>query len=487
MLTYSFIRISSKPQERGSGIERQRALCNAIAERHGWTISELPLAIGQSAYKGRHLHAANALGQFIARVEAGEIRTPCRLLVESCDRLSRLHPEDGLALFTKLARLGVVIHAGTVGQDFTRDSWTTGGAFVLLAELQRAHSESKHRAERRAGRYKADAGKAWIGLRPRWIDAKGKLIPRFVEPIREMFRRAASGESVDAILKDFRRRGVPCFSRNGLWSAQVASHSLFNSQCVLGVQHRKIGDLPDAWPAVVDVDTYWSAKAAVTARKPKRGGYKGDKTANLFTGVIFMEDGKPLALTQWKRRTVLRPLGVDYATFEHILLEYLRGVKLPQSGPDAGRVSAIEGELTSITERVAEVQRQIANLSAGLSAVALAGLEPLLTRRAELESERDRLRLMPGNADPRSLLEAAGADRDRLKTAVLQSIGNIVVVRQRIDRWTSDVAAIVTFRSGYEQIIEYRTSLRRGEASVSFVSRNSSVDFPSEIFKMRKI
>ena len=57
-----YVRISSDPEGQRAGVERQRAECEALAERHGWEIVAVYEDNDVSAYSGRQYRGASADG-----------------------------------------------------------------------------------------------------------------------------------------------------------------------------------------------------------------------------------------------------------------------------------------------------------------------------------------------------------------------------------------------------------------------------------------
>ena len=81
-------RFSSKKQDRGSSLERQRENTSALCKREGWTIIATFEDAGASAWKGDHL-SAGELGKLRKRIDAGLVERGTYIVVENLDRLSR--------------------------------------------------------------------------------------------------------------------------------------------------------------------------------------------------------------------------------------------------------------------------------------------------------------------------------------------------------------------------------------------------------------
>src|SRR6516225_6644612 len=83
----AYVRFSSDEQADGDSIQRQTANVTRYAERYGFSIEQILLDEGRSAYKGEHL-SIGELGKFLRAAEKGTFRGYA-FLVEEQDRLSR--------------------------------------------------------------------------------------------------------------------------------------------------------------------------------------------------------------------------------------------------------------------------------------------------------------------------------------------------------------------------------------------------------------
>src|SRR5687768_7149530 len=84
---WSYLRFSSKPQERGQSIERQTQLAQRYADEHRLKLDTRTFSdLGVSAFRQKNLQAGSALHAFVAAVESGKIKKPSVLLIEQLDR-----------------------------------------------------------------------------------------------------------------------------------------------------------------------------------------------------------------------------------------------------------------------------------------------------------------------------------------------------------------------------------------------------------------
>src|SRR4051794_6323398 len=88
MQAFSFIRWSRAEQGAGDTLRRQLKLTEALCQRRGWTLTELPPLEGKSAFKGEQ-RATGPLAEFLQMVKDRKVKKGSVLVVESLDRLSR--------------------------------------------------------------------------------------------------------------------------------------------------------------------------------------------------------------------------------------------------------------------------------------------------------------------------------------------------------------------------------------------------------------
>jgi DNA invertase Pin-like site-specific DNA recombinase len=149
MKAYSYIRWSSDAQTAGDSLKRQLEATRRICQQHNWYLDEsLKPAQGESAYKGGNLERGS-LAEFLSGVNTGKILTPCVLVVEQLDRLTRTRLRDARKLFDGLLEKGVRIctaHNGKVYDDSSLDN--PMDLFMSLMELKAAHEYSANLGRR---------------------------------------------------------------------------------------------------------------------------------------------------------------------------------------------------------------------------------------------------------------------------------------------------------------------------------------------------
>lgn len=310
MQAYVYYRFSSKKQEKGVSKERQIADCTALAERKGWTISEVFGDHGRSAYTGNHL-TDGKLGEFAQRVRSGEIGKGSVLVVEKLDRLSRQEVKLSRRWLEEMTDLGLTI-ATVAGQTYDEESLRTNimQAIELLMFGKLAHDESAQKAERvqdnvnrRVAAAKA-SNKIITRKSPGWLTANADKTAWIInEPraavIRLIYELAAEGHGRVSIGKKLNDLGHQAWGASdiapGTWDstyiAMILRNPAVEGDYIKGFLNPGRIKVQDAtrivgyYPRIVDADLVARARAATDGRKLSGGRYKAQAT-NLFAGLI---------------------------------------------------------------------------------------------------------------------------------------------------------------------------------------------------------
>jgi DNA invertase Pin-like site-specific DNA recombinase len=199
MRAYSYVRFSTPGQARGRSEQRQLERSSEYCRRRGWELdTSVKVDRGVSAFTGKNA-AQGALRWFLDRLDSGEIPTPCALVVESVDRISRQGVDEGFDLLKRLISAGVIVVTLSPEREYDRKALKslTGGLLELLVVLERAHEESRTKSERVKDSYtrRRKTGKALTNRHPFWVrwDAgasRWELIPEHVAIVRRCSRRS---------------------------------------------------------------------------------------------------------------------------------------------------------------------------------------------------------------------------------------------------------------------------------------------------------
>ncbi len=388
---FSYIRFSSRRQERGDSIRRQTELRNRWLARHPAVTLDQSLTfadLGKSAFRGKHrLDPKNALSQFLEAVESGRVKAGSILILENLDRLTR---EDELAathLFTGILLSGIRVVTVEPEQMFDRQS---GQLDIMRAviELSRGHGESKRKStlvgaawtkKRRA----AVAGKPITKAGPAWLTSRNgrfEFRPGAKRVVRRVFAMATAGHGCRVIAKRLNDEGVKLWTGRP-WYEQYVRNILRGREsigeyqprrCLPGGGRENDGDaIPGYYPAAVTEAEWNAANVALTSRtyRGARPSTRGEHV-NVFQGLVWdAKSGDRLQVHMNRHRTLLPAgaknggeSGVSFPldVFEGAVLSQLaeldpREILDSDDGPD---------EVAELSARVARIDARLRELTA---------------------------------------------------------------------------------------------------------------------------
>lgn len=329
---YLYTRVSSLKQvEDKNGLQRQSDLVTKWLRQHPEVQLDTEFTFkdaGKSAFKARHIEKGASLSKFLAAVESGLIQTPCYLLIEHLDRITRLPPTEARErVVTPLMKAGVTIVTVSDGLTYSlatvdnRDGTTPHIDMLLTLFLNMAYQYSKKLSDRvshakknkrleaseaaKEGKYYAPMG----AMCPQYLDvvagADGRRVfvpnPERVAIVKRIFReRAHTDISINQIARDLNSEGVHVISHHITkkgkpeWTAATVS-TLLKNEAVLGIlrqsQHKTPGGQPkyseeaNYYPQVIDLQTWEAVQRKSLSGKPvsKR---EFPAATNIFRGYI---------------------------------------------------------------------------------------------------------------------------------------------------------------------------------------------------------
>lgn len=310
---YSYIRFSSEKQRTGDSLRRQIEARDAYILANGLVL-DTTLKMqdeGISAWKGDNWNAEKSdFGRFLQMVRSGEIATPCVLIVENLDRLSRQPPEEVVGLMLELLKAGITIHS--LIDNKTYKPGETGPNFVInlmvmAMTAQRANEESEtksHRVLENWKRKRKDAregkpmGPSVVG----WCCGGHKLedggrAPIELDPVRgevvqRIFEMYIAGMGYETIAATLHREGVPTFKRSkkkkSAWSHTYVREILSDPATWNGTVRMVDGtEIEGYYPSVISRETFEEAAAVRVGRQ--KPGFKGRraKVPNPFAGLLL--------------------------------------------------------------------------------------------------------------------------------------------------------------------------------------------------------
>ena len=196
-----YARISKDRTGEGLGVDRQVEACRAKAAEQGWTVGEIYRDDSLSASKSVTRPAYERL---MADIKSDKVKA---LVVYDLDRLTRKPLElEQFMLLVEETGLNLVVKNGDVVLTTGNDRFMARvRGNVARLEADRIAERTREQKEQRAL-----SGKP-LGTRFRTFGYTHKtweIVPAEAEIVREVFARAATGESRHKISADLRARGV---------------------------------------------------------------------------------------------------------------------------------------------------------------------------------------------------------------------------------------------------------------------------------------
>lgn len=280
-----YCRISSDPNDRREGVDRQRDDTTTLCEVKGWTPVEFYIDNDRSASSGKQRPEWDRL---LADIKAGKIDA---IAAWDQDRGWRMMSELE-TLRTFFNTLGRTVYLATTGQGDI-DLYSPTG--VLTAQIKTAVSEHEIAMmkvrQRRAARQRAEQG------RPKWrkafgyLDAGGDLRepdPQIAPLVQQGYAAILAGSSLKDVCKMW--NGAGAYTLNGNeWNESLVSQFLRKARNAGLRSHN--GEIVGAgtWEGLVDEST-WRATQAVLNTPGRAPGRKSVRQ-HLLTGVL--QCGKP--------------------------------------------------------------------------------------------------------------------------------------------------------------------------------------------------
>ena len=444
----SYIRFSSGKQAKGSSEWRQDAKVKEWLNQHPhYETSDLSFEdLGKSGWKGKHIEGG--MGELLAAVEAGFIRSGDCILIEALDRAGRLPFLEMLGkVITPILEAGVSLVTMEDGFSYTAESVNGGHGHMLVAKIQAANQFSERLSARVKNSYKKRREDAAQGVKrpkrrtPLWLDGDGELVDHLKDHIKTAFEMYADGFGERRILKRLQDTGITEFQ--GLYGSTLKRW--LQNKIAIG----NWGDIVEVYPRVVDPELFYRVQERIASNKTTRpaspskheltGVVKCGHCGRNYNYHVFKDQPTVLQCANRFMTTAEKcensksvPLGVvQYVllrTMKEARIEALRKKKLTVNQK---RVIVLEGETASITKRLQGIARILATV--GESVELEEHLTLLSAQRKELQAELALLK--GGGGSDISILEQAvdvGRTNDDLMQlgADLQLVGYQIVCRK---------------------------------------------------------
>jgi DNA invertase Pin-like site-specific DNA recombinase len=442
---YSYQRFSHLKQDKGDSIRRQTEARERYLAAHPKLVFDDSLRPekGVSGFRGKNRQAGTVLADFLATIEAGQVKPGSVLIVENLDRLSRDQVGRALRLFMDILEAGVRIVTLSPEREYDEKSLgDIAGLLEPLIVMQRAHEESQTKSVRGQARWKARRDAAASGKKAVFARA---MIPAWLKPnadktdfevdeaaaatVKQIFEMALAGYGSNSITKKLNASGVKPIGKKPRWNYPYIVRILTN-RAVLGEyqgntyvdgQKRRTGEpVKDYFPRIISDRLFNRVQAIMRGRAPQCRHTDKD-VLNLFTGLLIdARDGRQITFrgkniidhkgTAKEKRRRYRYLinrghvngevaangmpepckiGFPYDHFEAAFLLGVRELAVDDFTPDQGNSVA---ELAQLLDRQAEIaatiaatKRRVANPAKGVK------VDDLLDLLVDLGQERDRL------------------------------------------------------------------------------------------------
>ncbi|WP_424628834.1 recombinase family protein [Bradyrhizobium sp. SYSU BS000235] len=442
-IAFSYIRISSEAQAKGSGRKRQLEMSKNFAAARNLELDETFSLedIGVSGFKGANA-AVGEFGKILEAIKTGAIPPGSFLLVESLDRISRQQPSIALTTFMNIINAGITVVTLADNREYTAATVRLEDIMYSLVVMSRAHDESQMKSIRTKGAWKArrlnaDSQKITRQV-PFWLETSPdkksfKLIEERVAIVRRVFSDAIAGIGAYTIARRLNEEGIPSFGRSKEKKWQISSiHKMIQGRAVLGEYQPRIMEnnkrvpagpvITDYFPAIIDEETFFAAQKSRLQRRTNSGGRKGVELTNLFSklatcaychaNMSFENKGGTKGGRYLVCSTALRGKGCcstrwNYRDFETSFLTFVEELDLGSlfmSDADASqraaletRVVALEGELLVAEQEEEAIYRLILQPGMDNSAIVAKKLQECAERKlkiaADLDVQRERLAL----------------------------------------------------------------------------------------------
>jgi len=341
-----------------------------------------------SGYSGSNV-TKGALGEFIRQVDSKRISTPCILVVEQLDRLTRKKLRDARKLFEGLLEKGVKIcttHNGKVYDESSLDSLYDIQQSMM--ELNAAYEYAASIGRRSGERWKekkrlASNGEVMTKQVPAWLQVvKGKIvpIPERVKVVKSIFADYINGRGYRSIAGRLNQAKVPTWGRSSGWNPSYIAN-IITKRTVLGeyqphnlVDGKQVdGGEPIAnyYPAVIDLPTFNKAELRFGSNKKTSG--RKVKMNNLFSGLVKCTCGASMTgcvshgysnlVCYNASRGECKYSSMRYTAFESAMLTVVKDVLLPELVDS----TADDSELIPLYHRMAEDIKTIDRLNKALA------------------------------------------------------------------------------------------------------------------------
>ncbi|MEZ8065176.1 recombinase family protein [Vibrio sp. FF145] len=484
MLAHSYKRFSFSAQKKGDSIRRQTMAAESYCTTNKLTLSDQTFEdLGVSAFRSNNSKDDAGLGKFLLAVNEGKVDTPCYLLVESLDRLSRDNIDNAIQQLIHLAQADVIVVTLQDNHVYKKGMSMIDYITALLI-MQRANEESEIKSKRLQAawqnrRTNPDAKKTkncpfWLTVSE---DRKSFDLNNNVDLVQRVFAHALDGIGSPTIAKMLNSEGLVS-PKGKAWSdATVAS--ILRNQAVIGVyegrkRYNEDGKRVDAltgdrlenyYPALFSADYFYSVQAAMQSRSKTQKHATSGSHLNVIKSIAACGCcGGSVRLKQQQHLHYLicssreKGLCTSKPISLRFLQDWLKEVWLtaaysPVSAnavPEMRQLAPLETKLQIIKEQIARLAPLLENDFSGVIATQLNNKN---LEGAELQSQITALKetLAPYNLSKAAIKERSAlvaiAFKEGNTTETITARSRLALLLTQLKRFTlhMDTTGMVTF------------------------------------------
>ncbi|WP_175477628.1 recombinase family protein [Vibrio rotiferianus] len=231
-IAHSYKRFSSIKQRKSSSLKRQSDALDKYVSEHQLTLSDTTFEdLGVSAYRSTNAKEDKGLGQFLHALRSGAISTPCTLIVESLDRLSRAKIKVAMRQLMDITDMGVAVVTLVDGRVYTEDMEFED--FIMAGVImQRANEESLTKSQRLKSKWEERRQKGFVNANcPFWLvlkaDRSGYAPNEYASTVEMIFALTLQGLGSRLVAQSLNDSGIPA-PKGGKWSTGTISKVLNN-------------------------------------------------------------------------------------------------------------------------------------------------------------------------------------------------------------------------------------------------------------------
>jgi len=306
----SYLRYSSKEQEKGGSKKRQTEWAEEYCEANNLTLVDSYKDLGISGWKGKHAKGGK-LAQLIKDCESSKIPKGYALIIENFDRLSREEVPIALGRFlTLINEFKLEIHTLDDNRVYRKDKLDVNELLITIMIMGRANSESERKSvlvgkaweqKREAGRAFSRPGKKPMGRHPKWLNWDDKLQTWIVNEdiasiIQYVFKLSIdSGLGRYMIARRLNEEKIPIWSPKAKkWTAAMikritTNRSLLGELVPAHSKDKSAKTIPNFYPQLITPELYEKCEQAQLTRNTHATG-RPSKNAHqhaILTGISY--------------------------------------------------------------------------------------------------------------------------------------------------------------------------------------------------------